>query len=105
MLAQRNADTKAIAVKAIEGTPVEAGELTMRPMMMGDEMTMLELRYEAGTHAPPHAHAHESVIYVVMGIEGKKLKYTYKVTPPTGRSRSLKSPSLSKSSRTCPPML
>lgn len=67
MLLQRNQDTRVVRVESIEGEPVYGGELSMRPMMTGDEMTLLELHYPAGVGAPRHAHSHESLIYVVSG--------------------------------------
>lgn len=67
MLLSRNTDVKAINVKAIEGQTVYGGNLMVKPMMMGDEMTIMEITYTPGVGAPMHKHAHESIVYVVKG--------------------------------------
>ena len=67
MLLSRNTDVKAINVKAIEGQTVYGGNLMVKPMMMGDEMTIMEITYTPGVGAPMHQHAHESIVYVVKG--------------------------------------
>ena len=43
------------------------GELLVKPLIDGDQMTLLELHYRAGANAPLHVHTHESLIYVVSG--------------------------------------
>ena len=43
------------------------GQLVLRPMLKGEQMTLLELQYQAGAKAPLHTHMHESVIYVIGG--------------------------------------
>ena len=43
------------------------GQLVLRPMLKDEQMTLLELHYQAGTKAPMHTHTHESLIYVVAG--------------------------------------
>lgn len=55
-----------IVVRAIEGVPT-FGLITMRMPASGDYMLCLELTYEAGAGAGPHAHDHESVCYVASG--------------------------------------
>ena len=67
MLLSRNTDVKAINVKAIEGQTVYGGNLMVKPMMMGNEMTIMEITYTPGVGAPMHKHAHESIVYVVKG--------------------------------------
>jgi quercetin dioxygenase-like cupin family protein len=67
MLLSRNADTTAVKVEAIQGQPIYGGDLLVKPMMNGDEMTFLEVHYTAGVGAPPHVHTHESMTYVVSG--------------------------------------
>jgi unsaturated pyranuronate lyase len=67
MLASRNADVAAVAVTAVEGKPTYGGDLMVKPLIEGDEMTFLEIRYAAGVGAPLHAHTHESIVYVVRG--------------------------------------
>ena len=67
MIASRNTDVKAVAVKAIEGKPVYGGDILVKPLIKGDEMTFLEIHYAAGVGAPLHTHTHESIAYVVKG--------------------------------------
>ena len=67
MIASRNADVKAVAVKAIEGKPVYGGDILVKPLIKGDEMTFLEIHYAAGVGAPLHTHTHELIAYVVKG--------------------------------------
>jgi quercetin dioxygenase-like cupin family protein len=73
----RNADVEAVAVKAIEGKPMFGGDLIVKPLIKGDEMTFLEIHYAPGVGAPLHTHTHESIAYVVKGkvkstVEGEQ---------------------------------
>ena len=52
MILSRNADVKAVNVKAIEGEPIYGGDLLVKPLIKGDEMTFLEIRYTPGVGAP-----------------------------------------------------
>jgi len=67
VIKSRNADVKAMAVSAVEGKPTYGGELLVKPLIKGDEMTFLEIRYVAGVGSPLHTHTHESIAYVVKG--------------------------------------
>jgi quercetin dioxygenase-like cupin family protein len=67
MSTSRNADVRAIRVHAVEGRPLYGGDMLVKPLIAGAEMALLEIHYAAGVGAPPHAHAHESLIYVVKG--------------------------------------
>jgi quercetin dioxygenase-like cupin family protein len=67
VITSRNADVKAVRVNAIEGKPSYGGDLVVKPLMKGEEMTFLEIYYAAGVGAPLHTHTHESVAYVVRG--------------------------------------
>ena len=67
MIASRNVEVAAVAVKAVEGKPMYGGDMLVKPLMKGDEMTFLEIHYAAGVGAPLHAHTHESIAYVVKG--------------------------------------
>ena len=67
MLSARNADIAEIRVSAVEGKPTYGGELAVKPLIKGEEMTFLEIRYAAGVGAPLHTHTHESIAYVVSG--------------------------------------
>ncbi len=67
MIAAKNADVETVAVNAVEGKPTYGGDILMKPLMKGDEMTFLEIHYAAGVGTPPHTHTHESLAYVVKG--------------------------------------
>ena len=67
MLSARNADVANMRVGAVEGKPTYGGELAVKPLIKGDEMTFLEIRYAAGVGAPLHTHTHESIVYLVRG--------------------------------------
>jgi quercetin dioxygenase-like cupin family protein len=67
VIKSKNTDVEAVAVKSVEGKAVFGGDLMVKPLMKGDEMTFLEIRYAAGVGAPLHSHTHESIAYVVKG--------------------------------------
>src|SRR5260370_35338776 len=67
MIKSRNADVEAVAVSAVEGKPMYGGNMLVKPLIKGDEMTFLEIHYAAGGGAPLHTHTHESIAYVVNG--------------------------------------
>jgi quercetin dioxygenase-like cupin family protein len=67
VITSRNAEVKAVAVKAVEGEPMYGGDMLVKTLMSGDAMTLLELHYAAGVGAPLHTHTHESIAYVVKG--------------------------------------
>lgn len=66
MIAARNADVKERKFTSVEGKPVH-GEAVLKPLISGDQMTLLEVRYDAGAGAEAHVHQHESLVYVVKG--------------------------------------
>ena len=66
MTMARNTDVESWTLRAIEGLPVR-GEVRVKPLIRGDQMTMLELHYPAGSASLLHAHQHESLCYVVKG--------------------------------------
>jgi quercetin dioxygenase-like cupin family protein len=67
VIASKNSDVQTMAVSAVEGKPTYGGDLLVKPLIKGDEMTFLEIRYAAGVGAPLHSHTHESIAYVVKG--------------------------------------
>jgi unsaturated pyranuronate lyase len=67
MILSKNSDVKGLNVKAIEGKPMYGGDLLVKPLIKGDEMTLLEIHYTPGVGAPLHVHDHESLAYVVKG--------------------------------------
>ena len=67
VIKSRNADVEAMAVSAVEGKPLYGGDMLVKPLIKGDEMTFLEIHYVAGVGAPLHTHTHESIAYVVKG--------------------------------------
>jgi quercetin dioxygenase-like cupin family protein len=67
MIFARNADTSALPIKSIEGMAM-AGTLLIKPLIQGEQMSLMETRVLARVVVPPHAHDHESLIYVVHGL-------------------------------------
>ena len=67
MLSARNSEVMPLTVSAVEGKPTYGGNLVVKPLIKGDQMTFLEIHYAAGVGAPLHTHTHESVAYVVKG--------------------------------------
>jgi unsaturated pyranuronate lyase len=67
VIKSKNADVKTVAVSAVEGKPTFGGDMLVKPLMKGDEMTFLEIHYAPGVGAPLHTHTHESIAYVVKG--------------------------------------
>ena len=67
MIKSKNSDVKTVAVSAVEGKPTYGGDLLVKPLLKGDEMTFLEISYAAGVGTPLHTHTHESIAYVVRG--------------------------------------
>jgi unsaturated pyranuronate lyase len=65
-------DAKAFKVSTLEGKQVYGGELLVKPLMQGEQMTMMEIFYAAGVGTPLHSHMHESIVYLISG----KLKAT-----------------------------
>ena len=63
----RSRDVSSKAVGSVEGLPTR-GNVSMKPMMRGDLMIMIEISYPTGAGSPIHAHQHESVVYVVEGV-------------------------------------
>ena len=66
MIVARNAEVMHQVVRTVEGLPFQ-GEVSMKPLIHGDQMVMLEIHYPAGAGSPLHAHQHESLCYVVKG--------------------------------------
>ena len=62
----KNTDVRERVCKSIEGLPVH-GQVKVKAMLSGDQMTVLEVQYDAGAGGEPHAHQHESICYVVKG--------------------------------------
>ncbi len=63
----RGDEVQSIAVKSIEGKPTYGESLHAKPLLMGEHLAFLEIRYAKGTGAPLHVHTHESIVYVVSG--------------------------------------
>jgi quercetin dioxygenase-like cupin family protein len=78
MILSKNTEVEARIIKSVEGKLLQ-GKVVLKPMMMGEQMTLLEIQYAAGAGTPTHVHQHESVVYVVKGkvkmIVGKE-EYT-----------------------------
>jgi quercetin dioxygenase-like cupin family protein len=67
VIKSKNTDVKAVAVRSVEGKQIYGGDMLVKPLMKGDEMTFLEIHYTAGVGSPLHTHTHESIAYVVKG--------------------------------------
>ena len=65
-MVSRNADVESVDVKSVEGLPVD-GPATLKPLMAGDRMIMLELSLPARSSTALHTHQHESICYVAKG--------------------------------------
>jgi len=83
MILSKNTDVKAVIVKSIEGKAMYGGDLMVKPLIKGDEMTFLEIHYTPGVGAPLHVHSHESLAYVVKG----KVKMTVERKSENDRGR------------------
>ena len=58
---------ESIRVKSIEGAE-RTGLVTIRPLMVGKKILVLELFEEEGVEIPPHRHDdHESIVYLIRG--------------------------------------
>ena len=66
MLHIENAQIDSQPVSVIEGQP-NRGIFLVKPLIGGESMALLEVRVRAGAASSMHAHAHESLIYVVSG--------------------------------------
>jgi quercetin dioxygenase-like cupin family protein len=60
-------DFPSIRMGDLEGRQT-AGNVELKPMIVGREMLMVEIFEPAGVRIPPHAHDdHESVVYLIRG--------------------------------------
>ena len=66
MLYVENDHVETQPVRTIEGRP-NTGTVFVKPLMQGESMALLEVRMRAGVASSLHAHAHESLLYVVSG--------------------------------------
>ncbi len=66
-----------VRMGVLEGQ-ASAGHVDLKPLMVGEDMLMIELFEKAGVRVPEHSHDdHESVVYLVKGrmrlvIDGKE---------------------------------
>lgn len=67
MLHTKLRDIAPIRVSAVEGVPTIGGDLIVRPLLEGSEMTALEIFYARGVATGLHAHTHESIVHVLKG--------------------------------------
>lgn len=63
----KSADVSVQRVSAVEGVPTFGGDILVKRLMEGDEMTALEIFYGKGVGTGLHKHAHESVVHVLKG--------------------------------------
>ena len=62
----KNDSVETLHINSIEGVPSK-GTLLIKPLLKGDHMSLLELHLQPGVASEMHAHAHESLLYVVRG--------------------------------------
>lgn len=56
-----------VRMQALEGQG-STGRVDLKPLMIGDDMLMVEIFEEAGVRVPAHAHDdHESIVYLIRG--------------------------------------
>lgn len=66
-----------VRMGVLEGQ-ASAGQVDLKPLLVGEDMLMIELFEKAGVRVPEHSHDdHESVVYLVRGrmrlvIDGKE---------------------------------
>lgn len=66
-LCVQGATLPTIAMTALEGQE-STGRVEVKPMMVGDDMLMVEFFQEAGVRIPQHVHEdHESIVYLLRG--------------------------------------
>lgn len=66
MYLAKNVEVKEQVLTTVEGKQLK-GEVRLKAMMAGNQMTLLEIQYAPGTGTPTHVHQHESLVYVVKG--------------------------------------
>ncbi len=66
MYLAKNAEVKEQVLTTVEGKQLK-GEVRLKAMMAGNQMTLLEIQYAPGTGTPTHVHQHESLVYVIKG--------------------------------------
>ena len=66
MLHIQNTQVDSQPVHTIEGQP-NTGTVFVKPLIRGEDMALLEVRMRAGVASSLHAHAHESLLYVISG--------------------------------------
>ena len=63
----RGAGFPPVPMKALEGHDSN-GRVDLKPLMVGNDMLMVEIFEEAGVRVPAHAHDdHESIVYLIRG--------------------------------------
>jgi quercetin dioxygenase-like cupin family protein len=63
----RSGEVAPVKVSAVEGVPTTGGDLLVKTLIEGSEMTALEIFYGRGVATGLHKHAHESVVHVLKG--------------------------------------
>ena len=66
MIVSKNSEVKGKKITTVEGKPAQ-GEVVVKPMIAGDQMTLLEIHYGPNSGPGQHVHQHESLVYVVRG--------------------------------------
>jgi quercetin dioxygenase-like cupin family protein len=76
-----NESVRSQVISSVEGKQTH-GDIALKALMSGDEMTLLEIRYAPGAGTPMHVHQHESVVYVLSGrVSTTVAKETFELGP------------------------
>jgi quercetin dioxygenase-like cupin family protein len=56
-----------VRMKVLEGH-ASSGQVDLKPLMVGDDMLLVEISEQAGVRVPAHSHDdHESIVYLIRG--------------------------------------
>ena len=62
----RSGEIAYLTINKVEGEPM-SGSANVKPLLEGENMTILEMNYHPGAVSPMHLHNHETLLYVIEG--------------------------------------
>ncbi|PZC49625.1 MAG: Cupin domain protein [Chloroflexi bacterium] len=62
----RSSEIDYLTINKVEGKPI-TGSANVKPLLKGENMTILEMNYHLGAISPMHLHNHETLLYVIEG--------------------------------------
>ena len=62
----RSTEIDYLSINKVEGEPM-TGLASVKPLLEGENMTILEMNYHPGAISPMHLHNHETLLYVIEG--------------------------------------